>query len=124
MIRRLIRQIGLFSIASFGWKHRGTVMRGIDLARRAPHLVQNGRTADLTTEVRAVIALDGPFGDETDVRITGVDEGAVMLRDNLAGPSLKAARGTLRAVPNVLDVRTGGVAHPTLDDAVTATGSR
>jgi len=123
MIRRLIRQAGLFTVASFAWKHRGTVMRGVDLARRAPQLVQDGRTSDLTTEARAIVALDGPFGDETAVRITGVDDGAVMLRDNLAGPSLEAARGTLQAVPNVLDVRTEGAARPTVDDALSTTGS-
>src|SRR3546814_2716559 len=50
---------------------------------------------DLTTEARAVAALDGPFGAATDVRITGVDDGTVMLRDSLAGPALDAARGVL-----------------------------
>lgn len=123
MIRRFIRQAGLFSVVSFGWHHRGTVMRGIDLARRAPQLVQSGRTDDLTTEARAIIALDERFGDETDVRITGIDDGSVMLRDSLAGPSLDAARDTLRAVPTILDVRTEGVDHPTLDDALAAAGS-
>ena len=123
MIRRLVRQAGFFTVASFGWKHRGTVVRGLDLARRAPQLVQTGRTEDLTIEVRAIAALDGPFGDETDIRITGVDDGAVMLRDTIAGPSLDAARGTLRSVPKVLDVRTEGTAHPTLDEALSATGS-
>lgn len=123
MIRRFVRQAGLFSVLSFGWKHRGTVIRGVDMLRRAPQLVQTGRTDDLTTEARAILALDGPFGDETEIRITGVDGGAVLLRDNLAGPSLDAARGTLRSVPNVLDVRTEATGHPTLDDALAATGS-
>lgn len=122
MIRRFVRQAGLFSVLSFGWKHRGTVMRGADMLRRVPNMVQSGRTDDLATEARAILALDGPFGDETDVRITGIDDGSIMLRDTLAGPSLEAARGALRSVPKVLDVRTEGVAHPTLDDALANTG--
>src|SRR3546814_6141394 len=92
MIRRMSRQAGAFTIASFAWKHRGTVMRAVDLLRRTPELVSSGRTEDLTTEARAVAALDGPFGATTDVRITGVDDGTVMLRDSLAGPALAAAR--------------------------------
>ena len=123
MIRRFVRQAGLLSVLSFGWKHRGTLVRGADLARRAPQLVQSGRTDDLTTEARAILALDGDFGDETNVRITGLDDGAVMLRDNLAGPSLEAARDALRSVPKVLDVRTEGTSHPTLDDALATPGS-
>ena len=118
MIRRFVRQVGVLSLASFGWKHRGTVVRGIDLLRRTPQLVQTGRTDDLATEARAIAALDGPFGTATDVRITGIDDGSVMLRDSLAGPALDAARGTLCSVPNVLDVRTEAVDHPTLDDAL------
>ena len=123
MIRRFIRQAGLFSVVSFGWHHRGTVVRDIDLARRAPQLLQSGRTDDLTTEARAIWALDERFGDELDVRITGIDDGSVMLRDSLAGPPLEAARDTLRAVPTILDVRTEGVEHPTLDDALASAGS-
>lgn len=118
MIRRFVRQVGAFTIASFAWQHRGTLVRAADLVRRAPQLVQSGRTEDLTTEARAIAALDGPFGDEPTVRITGVEHGAVTLRDNIAGPSLDAARGALRSVPTVLDIRTEGVEHPTLDDAL------
>lgn len=123
MIRRFIRQAGLVSVLSFGWKHRGTVIRGVDMVRRAPQLVQTGRTDDLATEARAILALDGPFGDETEIRITGVDRGAVLLRDGIAGPSLDVARGTLRSVPNILDVRTEATGHPTVDDALASTGS-
>src|SRR3546814_4302584 len=122
MIRRMIRQAGAFTIASFAWKHRGTVMRAVDLLRRTPELVSSGRTEDLTTEARAVAALDGPFGAATDVRITGVDDGNVMLRDSLAGPALDAARGVLRSVDPVLDVRTGAGDHPNPADAPPDTG--
>lgn len=123
MIRRFVRQVGAFTIASFAWQHRGTLVRAADLVRRAPQLVQSGRTEDLTTEARAIAALDRPFGDEPNVRITGVEHGAVTLRDSIAGPSLDAARGALRSVPTVLDIRTEGVEHPTLDDALTTSGS-
>jgi hypothetical protein len=123
MIRRFVRQVGALTIASFAWQHRGTIVRAVDLAKRAPQLVQTGRTEDLTTEARAIAALDGRFGDETDIRITGVEHGAVTLRDSIAGPSLDGARGALRSVPTVLDVRTEGVEHPTLDDALATAGS-
>src|SRR3546814_17629285 len=88
MIRRMSRQAGAFTIASFAWKHRGTVMRAVDLLRRTPELVSSGRTEDLTTEARAVAALDGPFGAAHDVRITGGDAGTVVLIASLAGPAL------------------------------------
>ena len=123
MIRRFIRQAGVLSLVSFGWQHRGTVLRGIDLARRAPQLLQSGRRKDFSTEARAILALDEGFGDELDVRITGIDHGSVMLRSTLAGPELDEARDTLRSVPSILDVRTDGVDHPTLDDALSAAGS-
>jgi hypothetical protein len=122
MLRRLIRQAGTFTVLSWGWKHRGSVLRGVDLARRAPALVQDGRTDDLLTEARAVAALDGPFGDETSVRITGIENGSVMLRDSVIGPELDAARGTLCQVRDILDVRTEGIEHPTLDEALAGAG--
>lgn len=122
MVRRLIRQVGTFPVLWWGWKHRGSILRATDLARRAPHLLQDGRTEEMLTEARAIAALDRPFGDETAVRITGIDNGAVMLRDSIVGPELDAVRGTLSGVRDVLDVRTEGMEHPTLDDALTAVG--
>jgi hypothetical protein len=116
MIRRLFRQIGTITVLSFLWKHRGSVVRGIDLAKRTPTLVRDGRTRDLAAEARAVVALDGPLATETGVRISGIEDGSVLLRGDPAGPELQSARTTLLTeVPNVVDVRTDAAGQPTLD---------
>jgi hypothetical protein len=115
MIRRLFRQVGTMTVVSFLWKHRGSVVRGVDLAKRAPTLVRDGRTRDLTAEARAVVALDGPLATETGVRISGIEDGSVLLR-GAGGPELQSARTTLLAeVPHVVDVRTDAAGQPTLD---------
>jgi hypothetical protein len=116
MIRRLFRQVGTMTVLSFLWKHRGSVVRTVDLAKRAPALVRDGRTRDLTAEARAVVALDGPLATDTGVRISGVEDGSVVLRGDASGPELQSARATLLTeVPNVVDVRTDAGGQPTLD---------
>jgi hypothetical protein len=92
------------------------VVRTVDLAKRAPALVRDGRTRDLTAEARAVVALDGPLATDTGVRISGVEDGSVVLRGDASGPELQSARATLLTeVPNVVDVRTDAGGQPTLD---------
>jgi hypothetical protein len=115
MIRRLFRQFGALTIARYAWEHRGSVVRAADLATRAPALVRDGRTAELRTEARAVLALDGAVPKDTSVRISSVDDGTVSLRGNLAGPALESAREALVTLPSVVDVRTDGGDNPTLD---------
>jgi hypothetical protein len=115
MIRRLFRQLGAVTIARYAWDHRGSVVRAADLATRAPALVRDGRTADLKTEARAVLALDAAVPTDTDVRISGIDDGTVSLRGNPAGAALQSARQALVTLPTVVDVRTDGGDNPTLD---------
>jgi hypothetical protein len=116
MIRRLFRQLGTMTVLSFLWKHRGSVVRGVDLAKRAPRLVRDGRTGDLAAEARAVAALDGPLATETKVRISGIEDGSVLLRGDPSGAELQSARATLlSSVPSVVDVRTDDTGQPTLD---------
>lgn len=122
LMRRTVGKVGMLSLASWGWQHRGSMIRSADMLRRAPQLLQDGRMDALTTEARAILALDKDFATDTDVRITGIDEGDVVLRDTLAGPTLQEARDALCSLRDVLDVRTEATEHPTLDDALASRG--
>ena len=116
MIRRMLRQVGSMAVVTFLWQHRGSVVRTTDLARRLPQLVTTGKTDDALTEAKMIMALDGSAPTSTEVRITGIDDGAVTLRGDLPASSLEAARHALLSVPDVLDVRTDAADQPTFDD--------
>jgi hypothetical protein len=118
MIRHVFRQIGAMAIATFAWQHRGSTVRTFDLARRLPLLVQSGRWRDALTEAKAIIALDEAFPTRTDVRIAGVDDGSMLLRGDVPLDRLEAARGTLLAVRDVVDVRTTAAHQAPIDDAL------
>ena len=115
MIRRLVRKFGAFTIASVAWQHRGSVVRSVDLLRRAPGLVQDGRSGELTAEARAVLALDRAVPTDTSVRISGMEDGTVTLKGHPAGPGVDAARKALVTLPGVVDVRTDDTDQPTVD---------
>lgn len=114
----MFRQVGSVAVASFLWQHRGSAVRAVDLARRLPQLVSSRRGGDALTEAKAIVALDGEVPTSTDIRITGISDGAVTLRGDLHDESLDAARHALLGVSDVLDVRTDGAEQPTLDDAL------
>lgn len=118
MIRRLFRKAGSMAVATFLWQHRGSVVRTVDLARRLPQLIQDGRGRDAFTEAKAVIALDGKVPTRTDVRITGFDAGSMTIRGDVPFDHLEEARATLLAVDDVIDVRTSALDQPTFDDAL------
>jgi hypothetical protein len=118
MIRRMFRQAGSMAVATFLWQHRGSVVRTVDLARRLPQLVQDGRGRDALTEAKAIVALDAKVPTRTDVRITGFDAGSMCLRGDVPLDHLDTARATLLAVDDVIDVRTSAVDQPTFDDAL------
>jgi hypothetical protein len=120
MIRRLLRQIGVMTMATFVWQHRGSAVRAVDLARRLPHLLSGGDRAAAVTEAKAIVALDGHVPTSTDIRISGIQDGAVTLRGDLQSRSLDVARQALLDVPDVLDVRTDGGEQPTLDAELAA----
>jgi hypothetical protein len=123
MFTRLFRRIGWMTALTFSWHHRGTMVRTVDLLLRLPALVRNGRTADAVTEARLVLALDGPAATLTDIRITGIRDGDVLLRGDLAPGSLALARHSLLDVAKVVDVRSDAFAQPTVDDALSAAPS-
>lgn len=123
MIRRTFRQFGSMAVLSFAWKHRGSVVRGLDLAKRAPELVRDGRTEELKVEAQAIAALDKHLGDDTAIRISGIDDGSVMLKGQPAGEPLAAARAALTKVPAILDVRTDDIEQPTLDSLLAGSGT-
>lgn len=115
MIRRMFREVGSMAVLSFAWKHRGSVVRGVGLAKRVPGLARDGRTEELKVEAKAILALDQHLGDDTAIRISGIDDGSVMLKGQPAGEHLAAARAALTKVPAILDVRTDDAQQPTLD---------
>ena len=118
MIRRMFRQAGSMAVATFLWQHRGSVVRTVDLARRLPQLIQDGRARDAFTEAKAIVALDGKVPTRTDVRITGFDDGSMTVRGDLPYDRLEETRATLLSVDDVIDVRTSDVHQPTFDDAM------
>jgi hypothetical protein len=118
MIRRMFRQVGSVAVATFVWQHRGSAVRAVDFARRLPQLVSGRRGGDALTEAKVIVALDGEVPTSTDIRISGISDGAVILRGDLHDDSLDVARHALLRVSDVLDVRTDGHAQPTLDDAL------
>ena len=115
MIRRTFRQIGSMAVAAFIWKHRGSAVRAVDFARRLPQALSGGNRSAAITEAKAIVALDAKVPTSTDIRITGIQDGAITLRGDLRDESLDVARQALLDVPDVLDVRTDGIEQPTLD---------
>jgi hypothetical protein len=118
MFRRMIRQIGWMTIATSSWHHRGTLIRAVDLVLRLPTLLRTGRTADAYTEAKLLLALDRQAPADTDIRITGLHQGDVVLRGDLPADSLDVARTALLGVSQVVEVRADGTHQPTLDDAI------
>src|SRR5687768_5553143 len=108
IIRRLFRQFGTVAVVSWAWKHRGTVLRTADLARRAPQEIGEGRFPDVVTEAKTVLALDGELGDATDLRISQVSDGSVSFRAGVHPRTLDVARTAVLPISTVLDVHTDG----------------
>jgi hypothetical protein len=123
MFRRLFRRIGWMTAATFSWQHRGSVLRMVDLLRRLPVLLRSRRGAIALTEARAIVALDRTAPDRTDIRITGIQDGDVVLRGDAAADALDLARRTLLGVAQVVDVRADAFKRPVVDDAVAASAT-
>lgn len=117
----MFRQVGSAAIAGWMWQHRGSVVRTADLAARTPQLVRTGRTADLPVEAKAIMALDRTHPTDMGVRISGISDGSVSLRD-LDAADLESARSSLCSVREVAEVRTQAADQPTFDDALAAAG--
>jgi hypothetical protein len=107
MLRRLVRRLGWLTIAQMGWRHRGTVVRGVDALRRAPVNVRADRARDTLTELRAVAALAGTGGlaTRTDVRVGSVGDGCIVLEGPSGDTEVERARAALLGVRGVVDVR-------------------
>ena len=111
----LVRKIGFLTLSKVTWEHRGSAMRFLDLGTRMPQLLRRRDSKDALTELKAIYALDKAASADLDVRITGVDDGSVMLRGGLAADRFEQARKALLGVSGVLDVRTDAGARPTVD---------
>jgi hypothetical protein len=118
LVRRLVPQLGVVTVARWAWGHRGTVLRFGDLAGRAPALVRDGRTDDLAVEARSVLALDAVMPKDTSVRISGLGDGTVLLRGNPSAVALQDARDALCKISEIGDVRSDGTSQPTTADAL------
>jgi len=122
LIRHLIRRVGMVAITSFTWQHRGSAVRTFDLVWRVPQLLRDGRARDALTEAKAIVALDKEVPSRTDLRLSGVHDGTLLVRGEVGVDSFDQARSTLLAVDDVVDVRTVSAQQPTFDDAIAATG--
>jgi hypothetical protein len=111
----MLRQVGSMAVATFLWKHRGSAVRTVDFARRLPQALGGGDRNAAITEAKAIVALDAKVPTSTDIRITGIQDGAITLRGDVPDESLEVARRALLDVTDVLDVRTDGAEQPTLD---------
>jgi len=118
LVRHLVRRVGMVAITSFTWQHRGSALRTFDLALRVPRLLRDGQARDALTEAKAIVALDAKVPARTDLRLTGVHDGTLLVRGDLPRDSFDEARATLLAVDDVVDVRTVSARQPTLDDAL------
>ena len=118
LIRLLVRRVGMVAITSFTWQHRGSAVRTFDLVLRVPRLLRDGRARDALTEAKAIVALDAKVPTRTDLRLSGVHDGTLLVRGDVALDSLDEARTTLLAVDDVVDVRTVSARQPTFDDAL------
>ena len=118
LIRRLVPQFGVMAVAKLAWGHRGTVVRLGDLVLKAPRLVQDGGTSELAIHARAVLALDAAAPTNTDVRVSGIDNGSLTLQGDPGGKALAAVTDALCTVKGVTDVRTDGTSHAAVDTAV------
>ena len=117
MLRRLVPQIGLMTVAGFAWHHRGTVLRVADLAMRAPRLLREEGTHELGQHAKAILALDQAMPTELGVRISGIENGSITLAGDPGPKALAAAKDALCEVSGVTDVRTDGASHTTSDAA-------
>jgi hypothetical protein len=118
----LVRKIGFITLTKVTWEHRGSAMRLLDLGTRMPQLLRTRDSKAALTELKSIFALDKTAPSDLDVRITGVDDGSVVLRGGVSADRLERARKALLGVSGVLDVRTDAGAQPTLD-ATMATAS-
>ena len=115
IVRRLVPQLGMMTVAKLAWSHRASVVRVADLATRVPEAIRDGRTNELAAEARAVLALDAVLPTDLSVRISGLDDGSLTLRGNPGARALAAARKQLVAVTQIRDIRTDGTDLPTAD---------
>jgi hypothetical protein len=106
----------LFTLAllSWGWNHRGTVVRAAGLLREAPDLIRSDRRDDLLTGLRSVLQLDrnAELARRTDVRIDAVEDGVVTLTAPTSTTDVALARALVAEVPGVSEVRATSPATP------------
>jgi hypothetical protein len=112
LLRRLVPELGLLTVARFAWKHRGTVVRTIDLAVDVPRLVREDGAQGIVRHGRLLYELDRAMPTDAAVRISGVDDGAVTLVGDPGPKALQRATDALCSVRGIVDVRTDGTNHP------------
>jgi hypothetical protein len=120
ILRRLIPQIGLLTVARFTWNHRGTAVRGVDLALDVPRILREEGPSGIVRDGRLLFELDRAMPTDTAVRISGVNDGSVTLAGDPGPEALARATEALCRVQGVVDVRTDGSSHPVVSELATA----
>jgi hypothetical protein len=107
MVGRLTRRWLLLVLVQGAWRNRGTVVRTMDAARRAPAKLRSDRARDTVTELRAVgrLATEEELATRTDIRLGSVGDGCVVLLGPTGDAAVELARRVLLAVAGVVDVR-------------------
>jgi len=58
LLRRLVPELGYVAVAQYAWRHRGTVVRALDLARLAPEILQTEGLGGIAERGRVLLELD------------------------------------------------------------------
>jgi hypothetical protein len=112
LVRRLVPELGLLTVAGTAWSHRGTVLRLADLATEVPRLLREEGVDGVVRHGRVVVALDRAMPADLGVRISGLADGSVTLAGDPGPEEVSAATEALCRVRGVTDVRTDGTSHP------------
>ena len=101
-------------LAQAAWRNRGTVVRTVDAARRAPAKVRSDRARDTVTELRSVarLATETDLATRTDIRLGSVGDGSIVLLGPSGDAAVEHARRALLGVAGVVDVRTDAQGAP------------
>jgi hypothetical protein len=105
-LSRILSELGAVTLAGWAWRHRATLVRGGELALlHAPAQLVHGRIDELTTEAKAVMALDEDLGDDLNVRIHQVADHTLALRGGIDEETAGTAREALGTVSSIDKVR-------------------
>jgi hypothetical protein len=68
LLRRLVPELGYLAVARYAWRHRGTVVRAVDLALQAPQVAQAEGVGGIIARGRTHQELDRTMPRDTQHR--------------------------------------------------------